>query len=159
MGNVLADGQHMTIGAVARRVGVPASTLRYYESVGILPPAARVSGQRRYDGSVFGVLELIGLAQDAGFTIAEIRHLLTGFTGGTPASSRWQVMARKKRDDVRRRIERAKEMDRVLDALLSCECSELTQCVRRCNPPHRQRSAASLGTVSSRGRRPNDACC
>jgi len=138
MGNPSADRQQMTIGTLARRVGVAASTLRYYETVGILSPPARVGGQRRYDDSVIGVLELIGLAQDAGFTIAEIRHLLTGFTHGTPPFKRWHVLARKKRDDVRARIERAKHMLHVLDALLSCECSELAQCAHRCNPQHRQ---------------------
>ncbi|MFN8565769.1 MAG: MerR family DNA-binding transcriptional regulator, partial [Anaerolineae bacterium] len=39
----------MTISEVARRVGVRTSTLRYYESIGLLPAPKRVSGRRRYD--------------------------------------------------------------------------------------------------------------
>jgi DNA-binding transcriptional MerR regulator len=43
----LSDGL-LTIGELARRIGVAASALRYWEEVGLLPAPARVSGQRRY---------------------------------------------------------------------------------------------------------------
>lgn len=63
----------LTIGEVARRAGLRPSALRYYESVGILSPPQRVSGQRRYDATALQRIALIQLAQRAGFTIAEIR--------------------------------------------------------------------------------------
>lgn len=127
-------GQGITIGEIASRAGIRASKLRYYESVGVLPSPSRASGQRRYDESVFPALQLVTLAQDAGFTIAEIRYLLKGFDRETPASARWRDLAKKKREDVLSRIEQAQRMKRVLDSLLSCECIELAQCVRLCNP-------------------------
>ncbi|HEY7895987.1 MAG TPA: MerR family transcriptional regulator [Gemmatimonadaceae bacterium] len=131
-----ASPERLTIGTLARRVGIRPSALRYYEGVGILPPPTRVGGQRRYEPQVVDTLRLVALAQDAGFTIAEIRHLLTGFDRGTPASKRWQVLATKKREDIGRRIEQAKAMQRVLDALLACTCSDLESCVQACNPRH-----------------------
>ncbi|MFN8563711.1 MAG: MerR family transcriptional regulator [Anaerolineae bacterium] len=62
----------MTISEVARRVGVRTSTLRYYESIGLLPAPKRVSGRRRYDSAVLQRLEIIRTAQQAGFTLAEL---------------------------------------------------------------------------------------
>ena len=46
----------LTIGEVAQRAGVTASTIRYYESIGLLPHPQREHGQRRYDGEVIGRL-------------------------------------------------------------------------------------------------------
>ena len=51
------------------------STLRYYESIGLLPAPQRVSGRRRYDAGVLQRLEIIRTAQQAGFTLAELRVL------------------------------------------------------------------------------------
>ena len=41
----------MTIGKLAEMSGVPASTIRYWEKIGVLPLSTRVSGQRRYSGN------------------------------------------------------------------------------------------------------------
>ena len=51
----------LTIGAVARAAGVAATTLRYYEQIGLVPAPARVGGQRRYDDAVLTRLEVIRL--------------------------------------------------------------------------------------------------
>lgn len=73
---------------------------------------------------------LIRLAQDAGFTLADVRTLLAGFDDRTPASARWRVMATKKLADVTQRIERAQRMERLLERLVQCRCDTLTECVR-----------------------------
>ncbi|MEO1442094.1 MAG: MerR family transcriptional regulator, partial [Chloroflexota bacterium] len=54
------------IGEVARQSGVSASTLRYYEGIGLIPAPVRVSGQRRYNADIFRVLRTIQAAQRAG---------------------------------------------------------------------------------------------
>jgi MerR family transcriptional regulator, redox-sensitive transcriptional activator SoxR len=76
----------MGIGAVASRAGVRPSALRYYERIGLLPTPERENGQRRYDGEVLREvldrLAVVRVAQQAGFTISEIRPLLDGFSGG-----------------------------------------------------------------------------
>jgi MerR family redox-sensitive transcriptional activator SoxR len=124
----VAEG--MSIGAVARMAGLEVSTIRYYESVGLIPPPRRVGGKRVYDTAVFESIALVQLAQDAGFTLAEARALVAGFEQSTPASARWQAMARKKLVDVTERIERAERMKAVLERLLRCKCQTLEQCVR-----------------------------
>ena len=120
----------MRIGSVARRTGLEVSAIRYYEAAGLIPPPRRVGGKRMYDDSVFEAIALVRLAQDAGFTLSEARALVSGFDKGTPASARWQTMARRKLVDVTERIERAQKMKEVLERLLRCRCETLGQCVR-----------------------------
>jgi len=122
--------QELSIGDVAARAGIRASAIRYYESVGLIRPPRRAGGRRRYDASVFEALALIQLAHDAGFTIAEIKTLMHGFAGGTPASARWQALAKRKRDELEQMIQRAERMRDLLDRLLRCRCQTLGECVR-----------------------------
>ncbi|GAC1399686.1 MAG: hypothetical protein NVS4B12_17510 [Ktedonobacteraceae bacterium] len=75
----------LTIGEVARQAGVRTSTLRYYESVGLLPPPDRVHGHRRYDPGMFSRLCILRMAQHAGFTLAEMHLLVHGFSQETSA--------------------------------------------------------------------------
>jgi DNA-binding transcriptional MerR regulator len=68
----------MTIATVAGRVGVRPDTIRYYERVGLLPAAARTTGEhRRYPPAVIDRLLFIRGAQRLGLRLAEIRELLT----------------------------------------------------------------------------------
>jgi DNA-binding transcriptional MerR regulator len=97
-----------------------------------------VSGRRVYDADVLVVLRLIHLAKGAGFTMAEIRRLLHGFDRTTPASARWQAMAARKLRDVTELIGRARQMQRVLEALLTCKCVDLAECVRPVQPRRRR---------------------
>jgi DNA-binding transcriptional MerR regulator len=55
------------------------SAIRYYERIGLLPPAERLSGQRRYDSTVLYRLAIIHRAGELGFTLSEIRNLFFGF--------------------------------------------------------------------------------
>lgn len=70
--------QHLTIGEVARLAGLQTSTLRYYESIGLLHPPRRISGQRRYTREVLQILAVIRLAKEVNFSLPEIRALLHG---------------------------------------------------------------------------------
>ena len=67
----------MQIGALARTSGLAASTIRFYESKGLLPPASRqANGYRDYPPQAPALLALIASAQQAGFTLDEIRAIL-----------------------------------------------------------------------------------
>jgi MerR family transcriptional regulator, redox-sensitive transcriptional activator SoxR len=118
----------LRIGDVARDAGVRASALRYYERAGLLPAARRVGGQRRYDDGALRTLAVIRLAQEAGFTVAEIRTLLHGFALGALPSARWRALARRKRREIDGLMARARQMRRVLDRLLRCKCPTLEDC-------------------------------
>ena len=118
----------LTIGEVAKRARLRPSAVRYYEDVGILPPAARVSGQRRYDETVLARLAVIRLAQEVGFSVAEIRALVDGFETAGVASERWQEMARHKMADVDALLRRAERMKLLLEASRTCGCLTLDTC-------------------------------
>jgi MerR family redox-sensitive transcriptional activator SoxR len=118
-----------TIGELARQASLRPSALRYYEDVGILPLARRVSGQRRYDDAALRRLVAIRVAQQAGFTLAEIRLLVHGFSPRTAPSARWRELARRKLPEVEGLIARARGMKRMLEAGLRCECVSLDDCV------------------------------
>jgi MerR family copper efflux transcriptional regulator len=67
----------LTIGVVAKRVGVAIDTIRFYEREGLLPePLRRPSGYRSYDEGAIAQLRFIRRAKDLGFTLEEIRELL-----------------------------------------------------------------------------------
>ena len=67
----------MLIGEVARRSGVPAKTLRYYEDIGLLhAPARTPSGYRTFDDRVLDRLAFIRSAQAIGLSLGEIRSIV-----------------------------------------------------------------------------------
>ncbi len=110
----------MTIGEVARRSGVPATTLRYYEDIGLLPAPGREGGCRRYDGRVLRRLALVDTAKRAGFSLLEVRELLEGFDSSVPATERWRLLASRKLPEVEHLLERATAMKRLLERGLIC---------------------------------------
>ena len=90
---VNTPGGLLTIGELARRAGVTASAMRYYEELGLLPAPARVSGQRRYPESAARLVAAILLYSDAGFTLAEQKALMA--TRASTPGDRRQLMQRK----------------------------------------------------------------
>ncbi len=67
----------LTIGRLARAVAMESKTLRYYDRVGLLRPAARTpSGYRLYDEAAPGRLRFILRAKGLGITLADIRRIL-----------------------------------------------------------------------------------
>ena len=120
----------MKIGEVARKAGIAPSAIRFYESVGLLPRASRQGGQRRFSADLELYLAIIEFARKAGFTIAEIKFLFHGFRRGTPASARWQRLARKKFDELDLQIARLKSMRELLKKSMRCHCINLENCGR-----------------------------
>ena len=118
----------MTIGEVARAAGIRPSAIRYYESQGLLEEPERVGGRRRYGGQILDQLAVIRYARCAGFTMAELRELVSGFSKGTRASVRWQKLARRKIDELDRFLASARQMRGLLERALRCRCLDLTEC-------------------------------
>ncbi|HZU28140.1 MAG TPA: MerR family transcriptional regulator [Bryobacteraceae bacterium] len=119
----------LTISEVARQAGLRTSAIRYYEQVGILAPARRLAGQRRYEASVLNRLAVIRRAQDVGFTLDEIRQLFRGFQPSTPVSKRWKAMAERKLIELDAQMDRVRAMkDLLLKMQSCCACETLEQC-------------------------------
>ena len=119
----------LTISEVARQVGLQASAIRYYEQIGLLPPAQRMSGQRRYDTAALYRLAIIQRARQLGFTLDEIRQLFFGFRNVTRASERWHTLSRKKIAELDGLMDAIKTVRRLLKTMMqNCRCDTLEQC-------------------------------
>lgn len=113
----------LTIGRVARSAGLAIDTVRYYEREGLLQKPARTpSGYRQYAPDAVKRLQFIRQAKELGFTLSEIRELLT--LKVTPGKSCADVRAHAKAKiaDVEQRISQLGRMKRAL-AKLANACS------------------------------------
>jgi MerR family redox-sensitive transcriptional activator SoxR len=117
----------MTIGELAASVGVNASAVRYYERTGVLPPAERLSGRRRYGPQAANRLRTIRAAQQAGFSLDEIKQLLRGDDDGR-AAAELRLLAERKLPEIEALIERAEAMRRWLELARECRCGSLDVC-------------------------------
>jgi len=127
----------MKIGELARRAGLNASAIRYYEKKGLLAAPYRTSGQRRYpDDAVYRVL-LICFASEMGFTLGEIKIFLNGLREDAPVGPRWRKLALRKIQEVKRTIDRSRQLKTLLEHLLECQCASLQVCVERLSLSHR----------------------
>ena len=118
----------MRAGEAARRAGVNAATLRYYERRGLLPEPARTpSGHRHYDDDAVRFLRAIKEAQAIGFTLAEIEEYLRVARSG-PASAALRTRAAAKIDEIDARIARLRRMPDELARIVGCACESLDHC-------------------------------
>ena len=116
--------QLMTIGDLGRRTGVATSALRYYEELGLLRPAGRVSGHRRYTKSAVVLVGTILFLRDAGFSLAEIKQFLSA----PRARSSWRALAERKTADLDALIVRATLARTAIEHALACRHRDITTC-------------------------------
>ena len=116
----------LSIGEVARRAGLRTSALRYYERIGLLPRAARISGQRRYDPSILERLAIVRLGQYVGLRINEIRWLLNEVPG-RPPPERWRKLATDRLVQVDTLIAEATAIRVLLQMTLERKCPRLVE--------------------------------
>lgn len=121
----------LTIGEVSRCSGVAATTLRYYERVGLLPSPARAGGQRRYDAAVLARLEIIGLCKSAGFALDEIRVLFADDAPGRPAS---RALAQAKLAEIDARQQTLTRARAVIEWGMQCTCPSIDACTCGIHP-------------------------
>jgi MerR family redox-sensitive transcriptional activator SoxR len=121
----------LSISQVARQIRLRPSAIRYYERIGLLPPAQRLSGQRRYDSTVLYRLAIIQRARQLGFTLNEIHHLFFGFRDTTRASERWQTLSQRKLAELDQLMDGIRAVQGLLEKLKTkCRCDTLDQCGR-----------------------------
>jgi MerR family transcriptional regulator, redox-sensitive transcriptional activator SoxR len=119
----------MTISQVASQIRLRPSAIRYYERIGLLPPAPRLAGQRRYDQKVLYRLAIIQRARQLGFTLDETRQLFFGFRDVTRASRRWRTLSQRKLAELDRLIDAIRRIRGLLKKLMAkCRCDTLDQC-------------------------------
>src|SRR2546429_5303366 len=117
----------LAISDVARVFGLRTSAIRYYEQIGILPPAMRRNGQRRYNNSALFRLAVVQRARETAFTLEEIRELFFGFAEGSPPPKRWHQLSQPTVAELRKRIKPRQLMEPLLKRVQECRCAALDQ--------------------------------
>ena len=125
-----------TIGQIAARAEVHVETIRYYQRIGLLDePVRPLGGIRRYDTGTVARLRFIKRAQELGFTLDEVRNLLTLDDGQSCREAR--LMAEKKLALIGQRIADLTRMRKTLKAL-----------VAECEAGNRPRSCPIIASLS-----------
>jgi DNA-binding transcriptional MerR regulator len=114
----------MDIAEVARRTGVAASTLRYYEEKGLIASVGRDGLRRRFDPRVLDQLALIALGQSAGFALDEIRTMFAA--DGRPHIERGMLSA--KADEIDATVKRLQAMSKGLRHAAVCPAPSHGEC-------------------------------
>ncbi len=95
----------MNIGTVAEKSGVNAKTIRYYESIGLIPPATRAgNGYRDYGQIDVDTLRFIQRARHLGFTVKDVANLLALWRDKNRASADVKTLALRHIEEIEARI-------------------------------------------------------
>ncbi len=115
----------LKIGMLARRTGMSASTIRYYEEIGLLPKALRkAGGQRSYGGEDIARLTFIRRSRDLGLSIEHVRALLLLATDPKRSCSDARDLASDQLTTVRAKLRELKRLERSLKAFVAdCDSS------------------------------------
>lgn len=132
----------LSIGQLADRTGLAVSAIRFYDSIGLVKANRNAGGQRQFQRSDIRRLSFVLIAQQLGFTLAEIRKQLDALPDQrTPTLRDWQRMSRQFKQDIDQRIDALERLRERLSGCIGCGCLSLKRCSLY-NPDDR---AASLG--------------
>ena len=131
----------LTIGEIARRSGVAASALRFYEQRGLITSERAGSGHRRFPRAVLRRIAFIVFAQRIGLTLEEIRVELAKLPSNrAPTGDDWAQLSSTWADRIAARIAELERLKRGLTDCIGCGCLSLERC-HILNPRDRASSA------------------
>ena len=117
------------IGELARRAGVAASALRFYEAQGLVAGRRSAGGRRHYARSDLRRIAFIRAAQSVGLTLEQIRAALATLPDGrAPTQSDWQRLARAWQPLLDERIAALTRLRDQLASCIGCGCLSLARC-------------------------------
>jgi MerR family redox-sensitive transcriptional activator SoxR len=127
----------LTIGEVARRSGVAASALRFYEDRGLITSQRAGSGHRRFPRPVLRRIAFIVFAQRVGLTLEEIRRELDELPPDrAPTRRDWAALSSRWSDRIDQQLAELQRLKVGLDECIGCGCLSLDRC-RLANPGDR----------------------
>src|SRR5215831_7711772 len=119
----------LTIGDVARRSGVAASALRFYEDRGLIRSERTGPGHRRFHRSVLRRVAFIIFAQRIGLSLEEIAGELARLpTGQVPNGRDWSRLSERWTARIEERIAELERLKHGLTQCIGCGCLSLGQC-------------------------------
>ncbi|HEY4082782.1 MAG TPA: redox-sensitive transcriptional activator SoxR [Burkholderiaceae bacterium] len=119
----------IAIGELARRSGVAASALRFYEEQGLIQSHRNAAGRRHYARGELRRVAFIGAAQNVGLSLNDIRAALATLPDGrAPTAADWTRLSRGWRPLLDARIAALTRLRDQLDACIGCGCLSLKKC-------------------------------
>lgn len=122
--------KQMVIGAVARKTGVSAKTIRYYEETGLIPPAERAhNGYRVYGERAIHLLRFVKRARDLGFSVEDVGNLLALWADEHRESAEVKKLAQRHLHAIEEKIEQLMGLRSTLQQLIEhCHGDERPDC-------------------------------
>jgi len=119
----------LPIGRIAERTGMAVSAIRYYEAEGLVRPIRSEAGQRQFRRSDIRRISFVKIAQELGFSLAEIRAEMARLPEGrTPTKADWSKISRAFRSRLDARIAELERTRDKLDGCIGCGCLSLKAC-------------------------------
>lgn len=119
----------LTIGDLARRSGVAASALRYYETIGLIRAERTGGGQRRYPRSTLRRVAFVRAAQRVGLSLEEARDAMALLPADrAPDATEWSHVARAWQRRIDDEIAQLQNLRRSLTGCIGCGCLSLRTC-------------------------------
>lgn len=128
--------QILTVGEVAKRSGVPVSTLHFYERKGLIEGWRTSGNQRRYPRGILRRIAIIRIAQRAGVPLSTIKEHLARFSSAAISAANWHELSEAWRSDLDERIKSLTQLRDELEGCIGCGCLSLKDCPLR-NPQDR----------------------
>jgi MerR family redox-sensitive transcriptional activator SoxR len=127
----------LSVGEVARRSGVPVSTVHFYEAQGLISSWRTEGNQRRYARDVLRRVALIRVAQRVGISLTDVAAALASLPSDVaPSRADWTRLSAAWRDELDERIAQLARLRDTLDDCIGCGCLSIDRCRLR-NPADR----------------------
>ena len=121
--------QEISIRFLARRRGIAASALRYYETRGFLKPQRNRAGQRRYPRSDIRRVSIVIIVQKCGFRLRDIKKLLAPLSQNrSPTAAEWALVSQAMRAELNRKIQQTTNLGDQLESCIGCGCLSMKAC-------------------------------
>ncbi|MGW5160560.1 MerR family transcriptional regulator [Nonomuraea wenchangensis] len=119
----MKSSEWMQIGELAERFGLAPHVLRHWEAMGLLTPATRVNGRRRYTSDhVVRVLTIVR-AKAAGMSLEQIRDVLT-----VSGQAERQALLQRHHAELERRLQEISAPKALIEHLMRCTADDFTRC-------------------------------
>jgi len=119
----------LSIGRLARRTGLSTSAIRFYEAKGLIQADRNIGGQRRFEPSDIRRLSFIMITQQQGFSLDEIKDMLSGLPNArTPTQKDWAKISKRLTARIEERIAQLEQMRKNLNGCIGCGCLSLKKC-------------------------------
>lgn len=136
----------LTIGQSAKRSGMAASALRFYEQKELIASSRNSGNQRLIHRSMLRRIALIKVGQNLGFSLGDIQEYLNALpSDGVPTHKHWNRLGKMWRESIQDRIARLEQLRDQLDQCIGCGCLSLNKC--RLYNPDDSMGANSSGAV------------